>query len=149
MLVDASLLAILPEAVDGIPIAPEAETAEQLATDPTLATSIAALAMGLAVDSAPESGDLAIVTVVRVRPGLLDEAFFRGYRDSFDEAACAPAGGVSGNAESQLGGRLVFIGSCEGGAFTYHVQHSDDVIVSVTSVGERRLGEKIMSSLGG
>lgn len=149
VLVDPSLLEILPDAVDGVAIAPEAETAAQLATDPSLQPSIEALAMGLAVDATSEGEDLAIITVVRVRPGLLDDAFFRSYRNSYDEAACAPAGGVAGNAESELSGRRVFIGSCEGGAFTYHVVHSGDVIVSVTSLGERRLGEKVMSTLAG
>jgi hypothetical protein len=149
VLVDPSLLEILPDSVDGVAIALEAETAGQLATDPSLQPSIEALAMALAVDATSEGEDLAIITVVRVRPGLLDDAFFRSYRNSYDEAACAPAGGVAGNAESELSGRRVFIGSCEGGAFTYHVVHSGDVIVSVTSLGERRLGEKVMSALEG
>jgi hypothetical protein len=149
VLVDPSLLEILPDSVDGVAIAPEAETAAQLATDASLQPSIEALAMGLAVDATAEAEDLAIITVVRVRPGLLNDAFFRSYRESYDEAACAPAGGVAGNAESELDGRRVFIGSCEGGAFTYHAVHSGDVIVSVTSLGERRLGEKVMSDLEG
>jgi hypothetical protein len=93
--------------------------------------------------------DLAIVSVVRLRSGVFDEGFFRSWRDSYDEAACDAAGGVSGHAEAEIGGRTTFIGTCAGGAHTYHVRlETDDVIlVSVTAVGERRLGEQVVAGL--
>jgi hypothetical protein len=149
VLVDPSLLEILPADVEGVPIVAEPDTATQLATDPSLAGEVEALAMALAVDSSSSREDLAIVSVVRLRPGLIGDEFFRSWRDTYDGAACAPAGGVAGNAEAEMGGRRVFIGSCTGGAFTYHVIHSGDVIVSITSVGDRRFGEGIVSNLGG
>jgi len=145
--VDASLLDILPDAIDGVPIAPEAETAEGLAADPTLAGDVSALALAIAVDADAGGQNLAIVNVVRVRSSPIGGEFFRQWRDSYDEAACASAGGLTGHAEAEMGGRQVFIGSCSGGAFTYHTIHSGEVIVSITSVGERRLGEAIVSGL--
>jgi hypothetical protein len=56
---------------------------------------------------------------------------------------------MSGRAEAQIGGRTTFIGTCAGGAHTYHVRlESDDaIIVSVTAVGERRLGEQVVAGL--
>ncbi|HET9457937.1 MAG TPA: hypothetical protein VFO78_11380 [Candidatus Limnocylindrales bacterium] len=147
--VDASLLEILPDDVDGVPIVPDAENAAGLAADPTLAADVEALALALAVDQAAGAENLAIVNVVRLRPAVLGEAFFRQWRDSYDEAACAPAGGVTGHAEAEIDGRQAFIGSCSGGAFTYHAIHGEDVIVSITSVGEGRLGEAIMENLEG
>ena len=147
--VDPSLLELLPDEVEGVPIVPDAENAAGLAADPTLAADVEALALALAADQAAGAENLAIVNVVRLRPAVLGEAFFRQWRDSYDEAACAPAGGVSGHAEADIDGRRVFIGSCSGGAFTYHAIHGDDVIVSITSVGESRLGEAIMEDLEG
>lgn len=147
VLVDPALLDILPDEVGGVPILPDAENASGIAADPTLAADVEALALALAVDQAAGAENLAIVNVVRLRPAVLGEAFFRQWRDSYDEAACAPAGGVTGNAEAEIDSRQVFIGSCSGGAFTYHAIHGENVIVSITSVGERRLGEAIMGSL--
>lgn len=147
--VDPSLLDILPADIDGVPIEPDPETADRLAADPSLAREVEALALALAVDADAGGEDLAIVNVVRVRSLPIEEGFFREWRDSYDEAACASAGGMAGNAEVEMGGRRVFIGSCAGGAFTYHTIHEDDLIVSITSVGARRLGEAIIADLAG
>lgn len=146
VVVDPGLLEILPDEVQGIPIEPVPDDAARLAEDPTVARELEAIALALAVGGAGE--DFAVVNVVRPRSGLLDDAFFRSWRDTYDEAACAAAGGVSGNAEAELGGRRVHIGTCAGGAHTYHVVHESDVIVSITATGERRLGEAIVEGLG-
>lgn len=147
VVVDPGLLEILPADVGGIPVQAEPDLAEQLAADPSVAADVEALALAMAVDRGGEGEDFAIINVVRPRSGRLDEAFFRSWRDTYDEGACGPAGGVAGNAEAEIGGRRVYIGTCGGGARTYHVVHESGVIVSITAAGERRLGEAVVEAL--
>ena len=147
--VDPSLLSILPDEVGGARMGPSPETAADVAKDPALAIAVEALAIGLAVSSGSSTDeDLVIASVVRLRPDIFNDAFFRSWRDSYDRAACERAGGVAGNAETEIDGRRVFIGSCGSGAFTYHTRYGEDVIVSLTSVGRARFGEQVMSNLG-
>jgi hypothetical protein len=147
--IDPGLLAIVPATVGGVAISPDPDTAAQIATDPALAGQVEALAVGLAVGpGASGAEDIAIVNVIRLRNGVFGEEFFRDWRDTYDEAACEPAGGVAGHAQARLDDRLVYIGSCTGGASTHHVAlEADGIIVSVTSVGARRFGEQVVSNL--
>jgi hypothetical protein len=145
--VDPSLLDVLPDDVDGVAIEPEAASAESISRDPALTADVEAIAIGIAVDAESEGANLAIASVVRLRPGVFNDAFFRNWRDTYDEAACAQAGGVVGNAEAEIGGRPAFIGSCTGGAHTYHVVARDGILVSITAVGEKRLGERIIEGI--
>ena len=71
-------------------------------------------------------------------------------RPHFRSQSAAPCihGGVRGNAESEIDGRQVFIGSCNSGVLTYHLRYGEDVIVSLTSLGERRFGEQVVQNLG-
>jgi hypothetical protein len=147
--VDPSLLSILPPDVAGAPMKPAPETAAQIAADPSLASEVEAVAVALAVSAGSSAAeDLVIASVVRLQPDIFDETFFRGWRDTYDTAACEPAGGVRGNAESEIDGRQVFIGSCNSGVLTYHLRYGEDVIVSLTSVGEQRFGEQVVQNLG-
>jgi hypothetical protein len=146
--IDPSLLSILPQSVDGVQLLPAPEAAAQIAADPSLPSEIDAVAVALAVaSSSSTTDDLAIVNVVRLNEGIFDDDFFRDWRDSYNEAACEPAGGVVGNAEAQLGGRQVFITTCTNGGAAYHTHYSDQILVAITSVGPSRLGEKIISNL--
>ena len=44
---------------------------------------------------------------------------------------------MAGNAEAEIDGRTVYIGTCVGGVHTYHVHLEEpDVIVSLNDVGE-------------
>ena len=147
--VDPTLLSILPPDVAGVPMQPSAETAAQIALDPSIAADVEAIAVAVAVSAGSSaSEDLVIVSVVRLRPDVFEETFFRGWRDTYDAAACEPAGGLRGNAEAEIDGRQVFIGSCANGGFTYHLRYGEDVIVSLTSLGERRFGEQVVQNLG-
>ena len=147
--VDPSLLTILPPDVAGVPMQPAPDTAAQIAADPSLASEVEAVAVALAASAGSSAADdIVIASVVRLQPDIFDETFFRGWRDSYDAAACEPAGGVRGNAESEIDGRQVFIGSCNSGVLTYHLRYGEDVIVSLTSVGERRFGELVVQNLG-
>ena len=144
--IDATLLDALPTAVDDLAVVRTDEALADALTDPGLIGFAEAVAAAIAVD--PASGEFAYATVVRplaVPP--TDEALL-DWRDSFDEGVCAQAGGVSGIAEADIGGRPVFIGSCAGGVRTYHAWLGNrGVLVSVSSVGERRLGEQLVEGL--
>jgi hypothetical protein len=147
--VDLSLLSILPLQVAGVAMQPAPDTAAQIAADPSLAADVEAVAVALAVSAGSSAAEnLVIVSVVRLRPDIFDETFFRGWRDTYDAAACEPAGGLRGNAEAEIDGRQVFIGSCANGGFTYHLRYGEDVIVSLTSLGEGRFGEQVVQNLG-
>jgi hypothetical protein len=144
--VDPSLLDLLPDTVDGHPLEGAPEAAAESAGDAMLAANAESLAVAIAAD--PPTGRFAVASVVQLRPGVYNEEFFRDWRDSFDEGVCAQAGGVSGNAQTEIDGRTVYIGTCAGGVHTYHVYLEEpDAIVSVNAVGEARLGEDLMENL--
>jgi hypothetical protein len=145
--VDASLLDVLPADVAGATRQADAETAAEIAGSAGLGGSVDAVAVALYVgpgDSAAD--DLAIVSVARLAEGIYSDGWFRAWRDTYDAAACEPAGGVSvGSAEAEIGGRTTFIGTCENGVHTYHVRLTDpDRVVAITSIGEERLGEQVI-----
>ena len=146
---DETLLAILPGTIAGLPVVSTPEITAELSADPTLPAIADRVAAGVVADGTRD--ELAVAMVVHLRPDVFEDAFFRDYRDSFDAAACAQAGGLVGNAEAQIGGRTTFIATCEGGARTYHTfVATRDTIVSVISAGEElRLGEQLMEGLQG
>jgi hypothetical protein len=149
--VDSTLLDVLPAAVAGLDRAADATTAAELAASPDIGDSIEALALAVYAGPGPSSDveDLAIVSVARVLDGVADDAWFRAWRDSYDAAACEPAGGVAGgSAQAEIDGRTVYIGTCQAGAHTYHVRLTDpDRVVAVTAIGDDRIGEQVMAGL--
>jgi hypothetical protein len=55
---------------------------------------------------------------------------------------------MAGSAESVIAGRPTFIGHCAGGVLTYHVYlPASEAIVSIVSIGERRLGQLVVEGL--
>ena len=152
ILVDETLIALLPSQVAGIAVVSDPATAASIAADPNLAIAASAMAVGLAVgpgSSDQGAEDLAIVSVVQLRPDVFDDDFFRSWRDSYDAAACEAAGGVQGNAQAEIAGHDTYIGTCVQGAFTYHTYLEDrNVLISITSVGTERLGEQVVAGLG-
>ena len=57
---------------------------------------------------------------------------------------------VRPESETEIGGRLAYIGTCFGGARTYHTYLEEQgFIVSITATGERRFGELILAGLAG
>ena len=149
IVVDETLIDYLPIEVAGIALTSDPDTAGEIASDPDLAASASAIAVASAIAPGTSVGDdLAVVSVVRLKPGVFDTEFFRSWRDSYDKAACEAAGGTAGNAQAVIGGRETDIGTCGAGAHTYHVYlEASNVIVSVTSVGRLRLGEQIVAGL--
>jgi hypothetical protein len=143
--VDTGLLDLIPATLDGLSRQTDVAVDARIARDPDLAALATSFATALYID--PASGNFAYVSLVRLAHPLADEAY-RDYRDSFDEAACSQAGGKTGTASATLGGRSVDIGSCAGGVHTYHaLLPEESVIASVSSLGDRRLGEKLMTQL--
>ena len=148
MLVDEALLAVLPAVVDGIALEPVPDAAAQVAADPNLRRDAVGVAVGMLAGLTGTTEDFAVASVVELKPGVFDPAFHAAWRDSYDESACDPAGGVSRRAETQVGGQAVFIATCAGGARTYHVHLAGpDRLVSITSIGERDLGERLVAGL--
>jgi hypothetical protein len=147
------LLDLVPRG--GITLTYDPDTTASVAAEPTLAISATGLAIGFATAAAGPSppsagpgGDLAVVSVIRLRDPSVDEAWFRDWRDSYDDAACANAGGVTRHAESVVGQTTVFVGSCAGGSFTYHARvDGGAAVISLTSIGPANLGKLIMEGL--
>jgi hypothetical protein len=141
---DPSLLGVLPTEVEGQPVVLESQAFADAITDPDFAANVEAAAFGVVVSG----DDLASAVVARPVLGAFTEAWFRDWRGSYDEGACAQAGGVAGLAESDLGGRTVYVATCGGGLRTYHAWlDAPGLIVSVLAVGEGRYGERLMAGL--
>ncbi len=141
---------MLPSRIDGVALEPDPTTATQIATDPTVAESAQAIAVALAIRPGTSSGDdLAIVSVIRLRPGVFSDAWFADWRATYDQGACDVAGGVEGApSQASIAGRTVFIGTCAGDARTYHVHLADPtLIVSITAAGAGGFGELVAAGL--
>ena len=152
LVVDARLLEVLPAEIDGVALEADATTAAQDATDPTLAGWAQAIAVALAIRPGTSStgDDLAIASVIRLRPGVFSDAWFQTWRADYDESACEVAGGVKGSpAQVSIAGRTVYVGTCAGDARTYHVHLADPtLIVSITAAGARGFGQLVVAGLG-
>ena len=141
---EPSLLGVLPADLGGVPVAHEPQAFIDAASDAAFAQSAEAAAFAVVVDA----GDLASAVVARLNPGVYSDGFFRDWRDSYNDGACAQAGGVVGNAESVIGGRTVYIGTCAGGLRTYHAWVEErGLLISAFSLGDRRFGEQLMAGL--
>lgn len=150
VVVDPSLLDLLPPDLDGVPLIPDADTAAEIAADGSIAPFVSAIALAAAFGpiATDTPADYVVVTVARLKPGTFGDLFFRGWRDTFDAAVCQQAGGVDGHAETDIAGHHIYIGTCAGGVHTYHVHlPASDVIVSMQGVGEGRYGERVMAGL--
>jgi hypothetical protein len=143
---DPALLALLPTDIAGFPVERSHEVEAADAADPTIPAEVDGLAAAFVHDD--DLSNWAVATVVELRPGVLSDAFVRSWRQSFDEGACEPAGGVTGTASTTIGGRPVEIGRCVEGVNTYHVVLPGDRIVSITAVGPERFGEQLIAGLG-
>jgi hypothetical protein len=149
--VDPTLLDVLPDQIEGIPVTADAESAADIAAEGSIAPFVSAIALATAFGpiATNDVGDYAVVTVARLRPGTFSEVFFRGWRETFDDGVCEQAGGVEiGSAETQISGRQTFVGTCVGGVHTYHVHlATSDVIVSMQGLGPSRFAERIVAGI--
>jgi hypothetical protein len=155
IVVDVGLLEILPAELDGIARQGDAETAAEIAAEIAAATGLEASVGGIAVAiyvgalATAADADYAVATVVRLRPGVFSDAWFRDWRDTFDAGVCDQAGGVdAGRSEIEIEGRTVHRSSCVGGVVMHHVHLEDrDVVVSIQGAGPADLGRRIVASL--
>lgn len=146
VVLDPTLLAVLPESIDGIPVTESVDEAALALTDPALPRIATALDVGVAVDTA--NANLVSAHVVKLRPEAFTDATFGQWRDSYDEGACAGAGGIVGRAEATIDERTIYVTSCVAGQRTYHVWLQElDILISASSIGEGRFGEKLMDNL--
>lgn len=144
VVIDPSVLAFLPESIEGVPVQENIDEAAVALSDPALAQIARALDAAVAV----QGDNLVLAWVVRLRPDRFTADTFRQWRDSYDEGACTAAGGVLGHAEAEIGGRTAFVTNCAAGLHTYHVWLEDrDILISASSIGERRFGEKLIAGL--
>jgi len=144
--IDPSLLLILPSDVGGLTVSEDPQTEQLDASDTSHAADLDAIAR--AVVASPSTSDLGVASVVRLRQGIFSDAYFRSWRETFDEGVCSRAGGVAGSAKTSIAGRQTYVGHCAEGVLTYHVYLPDrNVIVSVMSLGDQRLGEKLVEGI--
>jgi hypothetical protein len=148
LIVDGALLDHLPATIDGVQRRDDPETAAQIAADPVLTAEADRLAVALYVGPIPTDTvlDYAVATVVRPRPGIMDDEWFRSWRETFDEGVCAQAGGVDlGRSEYLAGGRTVYRSTCAGGVTIYHTHlPGSGLVVSVQGTGPAELGRAIV-----
>ncbi len=148
LVVDAGLLRYLPASVAGVAMQPSPESAAGMVTDPSLARTASAIAVGVVVAAGNSRGDdLAISTVIQLRPGVYTDQFYQGWRDAYDRAACDPAGGVASHVQQLIGPHAVEVTVCSQGARTYHTHLAGDRLVSITAVGDRKFGDLVMAGL--
>jgi hypothetical protein len=146
VILDPTVLEILPESIDGFPVTEDADEAANLFATLDLGDLAEAADAAVAVDTG--SGNLVVAWVVRHREGAMDDAAFRQWRDTYDAGACNAAGGIVGNAEAEIAGRTTYITTCVAALRTYHVWlDGQRLLVSASSIGEDRFGEKLMAGL--
>jgi hypothetical protein len=146
--IDHALAAMLPTMVDGLPVTRSTDTEAAAAGSPVLGGQADGFAAAQVI--AADAADLAIVSMIRLKPAIDATAFFGDYRPSFDDAACAPAGGVSTRETRTIGGRTVDATLCLEGASVYHLLLDDGrIIVSVLEAGTKGYGRTILEDLKG
>jgi len=144
VVLDPTVLDVLPASVDGVPVQEDADEAAKLLTTLDLGRLAEAADAGVAVNGS----NLVVAWAVRLREDAFGDAAFQQWRDSYDLGACSAAGGVVGRAQAELGGRNTYVTSCVAALRTYHVWLEDrNLLISASSVGEGRFGEKLMSTL--
>jgi len=144
VVMDPTLLQILPAAIGTAKVAIEPDSFSEAVQDPSFVASVDSAAFAVVT----EGEDLASGVVAHLRPDVYSDAFFRDWRDSYDEGACGQAGGVAAHAETTLGDRPAFITTCAGGLRVYHAYVPErEVIVSVFSLGQGRFGEQLVAGL--
>jgi hypothetical protein len=144
--IDDSLADLLPASVDGVPVERSAETETAALTSPSLgadADGFAAVQVATA-----DLTDLAIASIVRLKRATDADAFYADWRPGFDEAVCAPAGGVSSAEVRTIAGRTVDTTLCLEGARVYHVRlDGGRILVSVLDVGTKGFGQGLLEGL--
>ncbi len=146
--IDPTLAALLPTTVGGVAVARATATEDAASTSPRFKDLADGFASVEAI--APSGSDIAIASIVRLRPDASAATFYTDWRSSFDAAACAPAGGVSTQETLTISGRPVDLTHCVQGASIYHVWlQGGRVLVSVLDIGTAGLGKLLVEGAKG
>jgi hypothetical protein len=142
---DPELLGVLPEAVEGAPVAIESIAFQEALADPGFASAVESAAFAVVVDAS----DLASAVVAKPHPGTFSDGWYADWRATYDRGACSQAGGLAATTETELAdGRVLYIGTCSGGLHTYHTWlPGPGVVISAFGLGERRFGEQLMAGV--
>ena len=141
--IDPSLARLLPSRVAGVDVVRATATEDAAKTSAEFADSASGFASVEAIRAL--DADMAIASIIRLRPGASPATFYADWRPPFDDAACRPAGGVSTRETQQIGGRTVDVTHCVQGATLYHVWlGGEQVLVSVLDVGTTGLGRSLI-----
>jgi len=142
---DPALLAVLPVAVDGVPVAIESIAFQEALADPGFSSAVEAAAFAVVVDAS----DLASAVIAKPHPGTFSDAWYADWRATYDRGACSQAGGLAATTETELGdGRVLYVGTCSGGLHTYHTWlPGRSVVISAFGLGDRRFGEQLMAGI--
>jgi hypothetical protein len=144
VVMDPDLLQILPATIGTAKVEIEPDAFAEAIGDASFVAAVDSAAFAVVVGGE----DLASGVVAHLRPGAYSDAFFRDWRDSYDEGACGQAGGVAGRAQITLAGRPVYVTTCTEELRVYHAYVPErDVIVSLFSLGEQRFGEQLLDGL--
>jgi len=144
--IDPGLLAVLPPNVNGQSVLESSEGDADASTNASLARIADSAVGALAIDLGP--GDFVLALVVRLQPGVLDEAGFRNWRDSYDAGVCGGGDAVTGHAQTQIGGRTVYVATCANGLHTYHTWiPASRLLISASSGGTANFGEILFGAL--
>jgi hypothetical protein len=118
--------------------------------DPSFVANVDRAVFAVVVDG----NDVASGVVAHLRAGSLSDKLFEDWRATFDEGACAQAGGVLAHAATTSAGRTIYVTTCGGGPdVNLRVYHayvaSKGVVVSLFSYGTRLFGEQLIAGLRG
>jgi hypothetical protein len=148
LVIDQRLLHTLPDAVAGVPIVSADVAALGMIADPALGRSASAIAVGIAAAPGSSGGDdIAVATVVQLRPDVNVDAFYNRWRGDYDRSACESAGGVASHTQQVIGSRTVDITICREDARLYYTRLPGDRLVSITAAGGRKFGDLVMAGL--
>jgi hypothetical protein len=144
--IDRGLLAALPRTVSGLALVEDSDADDALLAD-DIAPRVASAGVG-AVVADTQTNDLATAFVLRLLPTGFTDQVFANWRDAFDAAACQDESQVVGQAEADVAGNHVYIGTCATGLRTYHAWLKDKgILISMYETGDKRLGLAILGNL--
>jgi hypothetical protein len=143
--VDPTLLGLLPQSVDALPLAENAGSEQGAMDSADIARSFdayAAASIGVVGD--PDWLNLAIG---RLKPEAQTADFYDAWQAQYAAGACSQANGVAGSSQQTINDWTVVVSTCNGGPVVYTLKISQDVIVSMYGLGSRDLGRKLLGLL--
>lgn len=143
--VDPALLRTFPATVSGEALEEAADLELQALDDQELAASFDAFA-------AARVGGMAdpnwlVVSIGRLSASATGDAFYNRWRDDYASGACSQAGGVASTTTTSIGDWTVDVASCTGGVDAYTFRPEEDLLVSITDLGPRRLGRQLVAAM--